>query len=512
MPPDDHRSTTARATAPDTELAAPSTGIPATREGSTGGPAGSRPTAVSSHRKVITPERWQLLVDVVMLGVAMAAVVLTAPAADDPVESPVWLVTLPLIVLALLALHGMYGPRIGPRFLDDAAYIVAATAVAVMAITFARIIFTAEEVPGSQGLREWFFAAACLTAGHAALTGAATRVRRKHGGGRPTLIIGAGRVGHLLAKRLLVNPEIGLRPIGFLDAAERRGGLAVPLLGDISNLEQVVVEHRIEHAIISFSRSPPEEELDSLQRLEQLGVSVSIVPRLFEGLPDRMVLERVGALPLVSIYPSIARGWQIAVKYGFDRAVAAVAILLLSPLLIAASAGVLVSIGRPLLFRQRRLGLDRREFDMLKFRTMHGPSDDRASLEAGWEAFAQGLAPGGVEGADRRTGFGTFLRRTSLDELPQLFNVLRGEMSIVGPRPERPEYVSAFEERVHRYDLRHRVKAGMTGWAQVHGLRGRTPLMDRVEYDNYYIENWSLWLDVKILLLTVLAVFRGRSE
>jgi lipopolysaccharide/colanic/teichoic acid biosynthesis glycosyltransferase len=117
-------------------------------------------------------------------------------------------------------------------------------------------------------------------------------------------------------------------------------------------------------------------------------------------------------------------------------------------------------------------------------------------------------APGGVEGADRRTAIGKLLRRTSIDELPQLFNVIKGEMSIVGPRPERPEFVELFERRVSRYEDRHRVRAGITGWAQVHGLRGKTSLSDRIEWDNYYIENWSLWLDFKILLLTVAAVFQ----
>ena len=121
-------------------------------------------------------------------------------------------------------------------------------------------------------------------------------------------------------------------------------------------------------------------------------------------------------------------------------------------------------------------------------------------------------APGGIEGDDRRTGFGTFLRRTSLDELPQLLNVLRGEMSLIGPRPERPDFVRLFERNVHRYGDRHRVKSGITGWAQIHGLRGRTSLSDRVEWDNYYIENWSLWLDVKILLMTVWAVRRYFSQ
>ena len=511
MSPDDHQSTRVRETVPDTKLAEPG---PVTAKSHAGAGRSGRPPSAYPDRAGIAPERWRLVVDVVMLGIAIAAIVITAPLADDPVEGPVWLVALPIIVLAMLALRGMYGPRIGPRFLDDAAFIVAATAFAVMAITFARILVTAEEVPGSQGLREWFFIAAFLTMGHAAVTVAETRVRRKHGGGRPTLIIGAGRVGYLLADRLIARPEIGLRPIGFLHGAERGAAQnsTVPVLGNMSRLEDVVAEHGVEHVIFSFSDSPPELELDSLQRLQRLGVPVSIVPRLFEGLPDRVLVERVGALPLVSIYPAIARDWQIAVKYGFDRVMALLGIVLLSPLLLIAAAGLLVSVGRPLLFRQRRVGLDGREFEMLKFRTMHGQPDEQASLEAGWSAFAQGLAPGGVEDAERLSRFGAFLRRTSLDELPQLFNVLAGAMSIVGPRPERPEYVRAFETRVRRYDLRHRVKAGMTGWAQVHGLRGRTPLADRVEYDNYYIENWSLWLDVKVLLLTVLAVFGGRSE
>jgi exopolysaccharide biosynthesis polyprenyl glycosylphosphotransferase len=509
MSPEDQRSATARAAAPDARMSGPRAVAPAGREQSE--LADGLRLTPGTRRERIMPWQRHLLVDVLMSGVAIAAVVLTAPLADDPVESPVWLVLLPLSVLALLGLRGMYGPRIGPRFLDDAAYIIAATAFVVMAITFARLLSPTEEVPGSQPLREWFFIAACLTAGHAAVTVAESSARRKHGGGRATLIIGAGPVSRLLAKRLSAAPEIGLRPIGFLDpAGAAPGELGIPVLGDISSLEQAVVEHRVEHAIIGFSRSPPEVELETMQRLQELEVPVSIVPRLFEGLPDRIVLERVGALPLVSIYPVVARNWQLAVKYGLDRVVAAMAIVVLSPLLILAAVGVLASAGRPLLFRQRRLGLDRREFDMFKFRTMRGQPDHNGSTEV--EGFADGLAPGGVEGADRRTRFGVFLRRTSLDELPQLFNVLRGEMSIVGPRPERPEYVRAFEQRVRRYDLRHRVKAGITGWAQVHGLRGRTPLADRVEYDNYYIENWSLWLDVKILLLTVLAVVRGRSE
>ena len=163
-----------------------------------------------------------------------------------------------------------------------------------------------------------------------------------------------------------------------------------------------------------------------------------------------------------------------------------------------------------MLFRQLRMGRDGRPFEMLKFRSMR-PLDPRAKLPDEWIVPGGDLAPGGIEGDDRRSRVGSFLRATSLDELPQLINVAKGEMSLVGPRPERPEFVELFEEQVHRYGDRVRVKAGMTGWAQVHGLRGKTSLTDRVEWDLYYIENWSFGLDLKILVMTVAALFH-RAE
>ena len=157
-----------------------------------------------------------------------------------------------------------------------------------------------------------------------------------------------------------------------------------------------------------------------------------------------------------------------------------------------------------------RIGLDGRGFEILKFRSMKLATQEEA--EAGRRAIADGSAPGGVEGVDRRTRAGTILRKTAIDELPQLVNVLKGEMSIVGPRPERPEFVSRFERDVYRYGDRHRIKSGITGWAQVHGLRGKTSIDDRAEWDNWYVENFSLWLDVKILVLTVTALVRAFGD
>jgi lipopolysaccharide/colanic/teichoic acid biosynthesis glycosyltransferase len=214
----------------------------------------------------------------------------------------------------------------------------------------------------------------------------------------------------------------------------------------------------------------------------------------------------------------VSRGMTF--KHGFDRMFALVLLMLLSPLLAISALAVRMSSPGPVLFRQRRVGCDGRPFDLLQFRSMKlQPKtaipgwDDGAAMgrrdNAAMEFLLGGdTAPGGVEGEDRRTAVGRFMRRTSIDELPQLLNVLRGDMSLIGPRPERPEFVELFEHDIDRYGDRHRVKSGITGWAQVHGLRGQTSLAERVEWDNYYIAHWSLGLDVKILLLTFVAMVR----
>jgi exopolysaccharide biosynthesis polyprenyl glycosylphosphotransferase len=228
-----------------------------------------------------------------------------------------------------------------------------------------------------------------------------------------------------------------------------------------------------------------------------------MVPRFYEKVVGHIGIEYLGGIPLMTAQPTNPRSWQFGIKYAADRFVAALLLVLVAPVLLVAAAGVWATMGRPIFFRQKRAGRDGRAFEILKFRSMRPAHGGSGSAE-----LPPGTAPGGVEGEDRRTRLGVFLRRTSIDELPQLWNVLKGEMSLVGPRPERPEYVDLFSGQIDRYGERHRVKAGITGWAQVHGLRGRTSLADRVEWDNYYIENWSLWLDVKILLLTVLAIVR----
>jgi exopolysaccharide biosynthesis polyprenyl glycosylphosphotransferase len=474
----------------------------------------SEPSSTPRQRAVVRLAHWRLATDALMLTLAGVVETLSAPAAEIG-DNPSWRIVFALLVLALLGLRGRYRPTTGQHFLDDARAILTGTALAAMLITFLRVLFADQPEVAEEAIRSWLFASVYLIAGRAVLVMVSERSNRLNRGGAPTLILGAGQVGHLIARRLLAHPELGLRPVGFLDPepleVEHTSGL--PVLGSDDRLEQVVRDNGIEHAIISFSNAPYDVQLELSRALQRMRVSVAIVPRLFEGVPDRISLERVGGLPLVTIYPTNPKDWRVSVKYAFDRVWALLAIILISPLLIVGVVGTALTLGRPILFRQRRVGLDDREFDMLKFRTMRMADQEQRerSARAVDKAIDQGLAPGGSEGAERTTRFGGFMRRTSLDELPQLLNVLKGEMSIVGPRPERTSYVAIFKERVQRYGDRHQVKAGITGWAQVHGLRGDTSLDDRIEWDNYYIENWSPWLDLKILLLTVLALLHARS-
>jgi exopolysaccharide biosynthesis polyprenyl glycosylphosphotransferase len=266
--------------------------------------------------------------------------------------------------------------------------------------------------------------------------------------------------------------------------------------------------------LIAFSTAPSHVVLDLVRRCWRLGVSVMVVPRLYEVEGRRTRTEHLGALPVVSLLPSDPRGKEFAIKYALDRVVAGAALLVLAPFLALVALAILVTSGGPIFFRQRRIGRDGRTFEMLKFRTMRGDPVSAGQQNEGW-MLAQALGrPVGIERPqtpDRRTKLGALLRRTSIDELPQLWNVLRGDMSMIGPRPEMPHYVQQFEDSIYRYPDRHRVKSGLTGWAQVNGLRGETSLADRIEWDNFYIENWSPWLDLKILVKTIPALLAGRG-
>lgn len=491
-------------------------------------------------------------------------------------ETP--LLALPALTMLMLYVRGLYRTRLRALILDGLVPVLSAVSIAAMAVAVIGLFVNGQAPPQAEGVRAWVYALLALAVGRAALALAQRLARSRGVIGRPVLILGAGVIGAQVARRLEDHPEYGLSPVGFLDEDPRPlaevGGRDLPVLGAAEDLDEVVRRTGVRNLIVAFSTVPDARVSRLIQRCQELGIEVSVVPRMFDTINDRAGYDTVGGLPLMSFAAVDPHGLQFAVKHALDRMLAALLLLVLSPLLLVAALAVRLSSPGPVLFRQRRVGRDGTLFDLYKFRSMRGPAteSDRASSAAesmvaatdaasaagngaggagsgpsgtdsgpaGTESgsiagsapgaggaaagemrlngddiaafeflLGRDTAPGGVEGADRRTFVGRLLRRTSLDELPQLFNVLRGEMSLVGPRPERPEFVELFRQDIARYGDRHRVKSGITGWAQVHGLRGQTSLAERVEWDNYYIAHWSLGLDLKILALTFGALLRN---
>ncbi len=485
----------------------------------------SSPPAITAGRKRAYGVRHQVALDVLML--ALAAVLAHASSAGagskpTPIE---WVLSFSAIVLVGLALGGAYRPRFVSHFLDDARAVLGATAIAAMVVTFIRVLTSDDPYVATQEARAWLFAASYVIAGRGCFQLVESRARKRGEIAEPTLIVGAGNVGRMIASRLLERTEFGLRPVGFLDddpleidqashlPVYHSAGAGGETPSFPNGLEIAIGDLDVRHVIVTFSLASHDAELALVRRCQEMGVSVSLVPRLFEGVPDQTSLERLGGIPLISVHPRNPKGWQFAAKYAIDRVFAAVALLVVSPIFLVAALGTVLTLGRPILFRQPRVGIDGHPFDMLKFRTMAGSPEEYGEADADWAAAALGgeeLSSARAD-ADRTTRFGAILRDFSIDELPQLVNVLRGEMSLIGPRPERIAYVREFDRAVYRYGDRQRVKSGLTGWAQVHGLRGKTSLADRVEWDNYYIENWSPWLDIKIVALTAVVIFRDRN-
>ncbi len=324
---------------------------------------------------------------------------------------------------------------------------------------------------------------------------------RRHGRFvRRALVVGAGPLGQEVVRRLRGHPEFGFQVVGYLDdripMGERVEGKEV--LGGYEAVTQVLAEHRVDQLFVALRMEAYHEMLKILNAIEGELVDVRIVPDLLQFVTLRSVVEELEGLPVISLAQSPITGWSRLAKRGMDVVLAAAGLVVFAPLMGVIALAIRLTSPGPVFYGQERMGLDGRSFQMYKFRSMR--VDAEAATGPVWAAERDG----------RRTRVGRLLRRYSLDELPQLWNVLKGAMSLVGPRPERPFFVHQFKTLIPQYMLRHKVKSGMTGWAQVNGLRGNTSLEKRIEYDLYYIQNWSVALDVKILLLTIYRAWQHR--
>jgi exopolysaccharide biosynthesis polyprenyl glycosylphosphotransferase len=448
-----------------------------------------KPRSRAARLAARVPTAALLLVDVVAF---TAAMVLTSTAG--------WK-TLTVLVLVVALFHNadLYRPRLSLSVLDDIPAIVGRSLAAGAAA-----MVLGGLTDGRAGIARLetalVFGALCLVGRSLAYT-AIRGARRRHRLRQRTLLLGAGTLAGSLARNLLAHPEYGVQPVGLLDddpllaEAER----PIPLLGGYGDLSRAVLEHDIDVVIVTYGSVREPSMVAMLRACDRLPCEIFFVPRLYELHALTKDTEVLWGLPLVRLRRAPFRTGAWTGKRVGDAVIAALALLLLAPVMIPCALLSRWETGSAL-FRQTRIGLDGRQFTVLKFCSLRPAAESESGTR--WNiAQDQRLRP-----------FGKFLRRTSLDELPQLWNVLRGDMSLVGPRPERPYFVDEFTRQYPWYTARHRVPVGLTGWAQVNGLRGDTSIADRARFDNMYIQNWSMWGDIKIMCRTVGEVLRAAGR
>ncbi|HEX7588252.1 MAG TPA: undecaprenyl-phosphate glucose phosphotransferase, partial [Anaerolineae bacterium] len=378
--------------------------------------------------------------------------------------------------------------------------------VAVSTLLFKNLEF---DFPRTLIIYAWLLTILLVTLGRLLYHVIVARLQARGVGRDRVLIVGTGDIGRLVLDKIKGSPYLGYEVAGFVVKNGNGHGqangdpkpieeLGAPVLGQADELPQLIDRCQIDEVIIALPEASHVEILDLISKCSKASLSIKVFPDVFQIIATQVSIDDLGGLPLLSIRDIRQRGWRVAVKRMMDIALSALVLVFFSPLLFLIA--ILVKLESPgsVFYAQERMGLDAKPFMMIKFRSMRQ------------DAEAQG--PGWTRPNDpRRTRLGSLLRRINFDELPQLINVLLGDMSLVGPRPERPIYVDQFRRAIPRYMERHKEKSGMTGWAQVNGLRGDTSIVERTKYDLWYIENWSLLLDIKILIRQAFRLFIDRS-
>lgn len=413
---------------------------------------------------------------------------------------------LPLIVVAHLVIFyrlGLYRPRREHRLLSETADIIKALSVAVIAV----IVLDYAMPASSKISRRFILTYAVVGTTSFAFFRATVRIllrsiRRRGLNRRYAAIVGAGRMGQKLLEALRNNPWTGIEVRYFIDdrPSENGGQIRdVPVRGCVDDIRAILDAHPVDSVFVALPGREAARIDEVLAALERTMADVRLVPEFNPTYALRPTVTRLDDVPILSLRQTPLYGWNALAKRGFDLVVGLICLVIAAVPMAGIALLVKLTSRGPVFYRQRRMGLDGAQFDMIKFRTM------TRDAEASGPEWSQRADP-------RRTRLGRWLRRTSLDELPNLFNVLVGQMSLVGPRPERPEFIAQFREEIPQYMLRHKMKAGMTGIAQIRGWRGDSSLRKRIQHDVYYIRNWSLALDVKILLATLRGAWFSRHE
>jgi len=410
-----------------------------------------------------------------------------------------------LTMLTVFFFSRLYHLKRGISRLDEFSTIFTASSIGnIMSIAFASLLFKNSplELDYSRGMvvYAWFLTIVLVFLGRVLHNAIRFSLRSRGVAADKVLIVGTGEVGQIILHKIRNSPRLGYEVVGFIDGAPaQKAVMDVPILGDVDDIPSIIDAYEIDEVIIGLPEASHQEILTVISRCEREKVSIKVFPDVFQIMASEVSIGELGGLPLLTIRDIALRGWKLTLKRAVDLIGSAVGLVVLSPLMMLVSLLVKLDSPGPVFYAQERMGLDAKPFWMLKFRSM-------------WEDAEAKTGPVWATKDDpRRTKIGAFIRRFSIDELPQFINVLLGEMSLVGPRPERPVFVEQFRRSIPRYMDRHREKAGLTGWAQVNGLRGDTSIAERTKYDLWYTENWSLLLDFKIILRTLIRVFADHA-
>lgn len=353
----------------------------------------------------------------------------------------------------------------------------------------------------------WVASLAFISLGRILLSHVQTYLLKFGIGRRNVLLVGSDSITSFVANEIRKNPQLGMKVIGVA-SDDVKSGEALKYLGDISSLRKIITDHKIDQVISSEAKISPAKIVQIIEACSDSSVSLSFVPAVFSAMTLNLKNEAIGSMPVLSVQTVALDGWGRIIKRISDLVFALVCLVIASPFFLIIMALEKLTSKGPVFYSHDRIGRDGKKFIVYKFRSMYIDKCDFSEGGSKWTTVK--------DEKDRITPLGRILRKTNLDELPQLWNILIGNMSFVGPRPEQPTFVEKFKKEIPEYYKRHRVKSGLTGWAQVNGLKGDTSIEERVRYDMFYIENWSSWFDLKIMLKTfgliIYEIFGGKYE
>ncbi len=406
-----------------------------------------------------------------------------------------------LTMVAVFFFAKLYHRQRGMSHVDEFyAVFVAVSVGTIMSVAFnAFLIRNGPDYSRRMIVLNWTLTIVLVTIGRLLYSRLKWTLQSRGVGAARVLIVGTGEAGRMVLRAIQRSPGLGYELVGMVTHDSQLRDLGVPVLGTTEELASLIPTQQIDEVIIALPDAPSGEILPIISDCHRAKVATRVYPSVFQLITSDLSIGHLGGLPLLTVRDTVLRGWRLTLKRAMDVVGSGVGLVVSSPLMLLL--GVLIKLDSrgPVFYTQERMGLDERPFEMVKFRSMKvGAEDETGPVWA-------------VKEDPRRTRLGALIRRFSLDELPQLINVFLGEMSLVGPRPERPVFVEQFKQLIPRYVERHQEKAGMTGWAQVNGLRGDTSIVERTKYDLYYIENWSILFDVKILIKTLATFLRQKA-